>query len=184
MEDIWSSGSGLCKGDVVMKLLRVYMETGETYIVSYDQKDNKDTVKMEEGELNVEFLGRGTRENEYLFKVGNEVHSITIDRGFLILDQEEEYKVDRITELPVKEGQSVEELMKGKEGEVLSPLQGRVVAIRVKEGDAVTKGQPLLSVEAMKSETIISAPIAGVIEKIAVKPGQGVKKGDLLVVLK
>ncbi len=167
-----------------MKLLRVYMDTGETYVVSYDQKDNKDTIKSEEGEMVVEFLGKGTRENEYLFKVGDQIHSITLDEGFLILDQEEEYKVDRVNELPVKEGQSIEELMKGKEGEVLSPLQGRVVVVRVKEGDAVTKGQPLLSVEAMKSETIISAPIAGVIEKIAVKPGQGVKKGDLLVVLK
>ncbi len=167
-----------------MKLLRVYMDTGETYVLSYDQKENKDTVKMEEGELNVEFLGKGTRENEYLFKVGDKVHTVTLDEGFLILDQEEEYKVDRVNELPVKEGQSLEELMKGKEGEILSPLQGRVVAVRVKEGDAVTKGQPLLSIEAMKSETMISAPIAGVVDKVAVKPGQGVKKGDILLVLK
>ncbi|MCG2909995.1 MAG: biotin/lipoyl-binding protein, partial [Stygiolobus sp.] len=78
----------------------------------------------------------------------------------------------------------LEEVIKGKEGEVLSPMQGRIVTIRVKEGDTVTKGQPLLSIEAMKSETVISAPIAGTVQKVLVKPGQGVKKGDLLLIIK
>ncbi len=75
-------------------------------------------------------------------------------------------------------------MIKGKEGEVMSPLQGRVVQVRVKEGDAVNKGQPLLSIEAMKSETIISAPISGLVEKVLVKGGQGVKKGDILIIIK
>lgn len=56
--------------------------------------------------------------------------------------------------------------------------------VRVKEGDAVNKGQPLLSIEAMKSETIISAPISGLVEKVLVKGGQGVKKGDILIIIK
>jgi biotin carboxyl carrier protein len=107
-----------------------------------------------------------------------------VDNGWIVLDNAELFRAERITELPTQEGQSIEEMIRGKEGEVISPLQGRVVQIRVKEGDAVNKGQPLLSVEAMKSETIISAPISGIVEKILVKQGQGVKKGDVLIVIK
>lgn len=167
-----------------MKLYRVYSETGDTYLMAVESKGNVDKVKTDSNEFEIEYLGRGTKENEYIFKVNGEIHHVFIDNGFIVIDNASVFKLERVTELPTKEGESVEEMIKGREGEVISPLQGRVVSIRVKEGDAVNKGQPLLSIEAMKSETIISAPVAGVVEKILVKPGQGVKKGDLLLVIK
>ncbi|ARM74890.1 biotin/lipoyl-binding protein [Acidianus manzaensis] len=167
-----------------MKLFRVYSETGDTYLMAMDSKDNKDTIKTEANEFNIEYIGKGTRENEYLFKINGEIHKVFIDNGYLLIDNNSVFKLERLAELPTQEGESVEEMIKGKEGEVISPLQGRIVMIRVKEGDAVNKGQPLLSVEAMKSETIISAPIAGIVEKIMVKQGQGVKKGDVLLIIK
>ncbi|EZQ11107.1 MULTISPECIES: biotin/lipoyl-containing protein [Acidianus] len=167
-----------------MKLMRIYSETGDTYLMSFDTQGNNDKVKSETNEFDIEFLGKGTRENEYIFKVNGEPHSVFLDNGYVLVDNASVFKVERIVELPSKEGQSVEEMIRGREGEVISPLQGRVVMIRVKEGDAVNKGQPLLSVEAMKSETVISAPVAGVVDKILVKQGQGVKKGDTLVLIK
>ncbi|MBP1357689.1 MAG: acetyl-CoA carboxylase biotin carboxyl carrier protein subunit [Sulfolobus sp.] len=167
-----------------MKLIRITSDTGDNYVATYDQKGNSSVVTFEDGKYEIEYVGQGWREGEMLLKINGELHRAYIDNGYIILDDETIFKVDRITETPIEQGKSVEELIKGKEGEVLSPMQGRIVQIRVKEGDAVTRGQPLLSIEAMKSETIISAPIAGVVQKIAVKPGQGVKKGDLLLIIK
>jgi len=167
-----------------MKLIRVSSDLGDNFTVTYDQKGNKDIISFEDNKFEIEYVGPGWREGEMLFKINGEIHRAYIDNGFIIIDEESLFKVDRITETPVEQGKSLEELIKGKEGEVLSPMQGRIVQVRVKEGDAVTKGQPLLSIEAMKSETVISAPVAGIVQKIMVKPGQGVKKGDLLLIVK
>ncbi len=167
-----------------MKLYRAYADTGDTYIMAIDSKGDKDKIKTEHNDFEVEYIGKGTRENEYIFKVNGKIHRVFVDNGYILLDNASVFRLERLTELPSKEGESIEEMIKGKEGEVISPLQGRIVTIRVKEGDAVNKGQPLLSIEAMKSETIISAPISGIIEKIIVKSGQGVKKGDALLIIK
>lgn len=167
-----------------MKLIRITSDTGDNYTGTYDQKGNSSVVNFEDEKYEIEYVGQGWREGEMLFKINGELNRVYIDNGYIILNDETIFKVDRITETPIEQGKSVEELIKGKEGEVLSPMQGRIVQIRVKEGDAVTRGQPLLSIEAMKSETVISAPVAGVVQKIAVKPGQGVKKGDLLLIIK
>jgi Pyruvate carboxylase len=102
----------------------------------------------------------------------------------LIFNHQDFLRLDKVTEIPIKGEERVEEIIRGKEGEIVSPLFGRVVKIRVKEGDAVNKGQPLLSIEAMKAETVISSPIGGIVQKILIKEGQGVKKGDILIVIK
>jgi biotin carboxyl carrier protein len=63
-------------------------------------------------------------------------------------------------------------------------LPGRIAAISVAPGDAVTVGQPLLVIEAMKMLNEVRAPRAGVVEQVAVVAGQGVELGDLLVRLR
>ncbi|BCU70443.1 biotin/lipoyl-containing protein [Stygiolobus caldivivus] len=167
-----------------MKILRVFSDLGDVTTMTYDQQGNKDKIKTELGEYEIEYVGQGWREGELLFKINGEVHRVYFDKGFIIIDDETFFKVDRVSESAVEEGKSLEELIRGKEGEVLSPMQGRIVQVRVKEGDVVNKGQPLLSIEAMKSETVISAPVSGTVQKIMVKAGQGVKKGDLLLIIK
>jgi pyruvate carboxylase len=67
--------------------------------------------------------------------------------------------------------------------EVGSPIPGKVSKILVKEGAEVKENEPLLVIEAMKMETIVSARQAGKIEKIYVKEEQLVKSGELLVEL-
>lgn len=66
-------------------------------------------------------------------------------------------------------------------GSVLSQLAGKVVAISVKEGDAVKEGDVLLSVEAMKMNTYINAPRAGKVKKINVAVGDAVNEGQSLI---
>ncbi len=61
-----------------------------------------------------------------------------------------------------------------------APMPGLVKLVRVGKGDAVTKGQPLLILEAMKMEHTIAAPHDGVIAEIAVEGAQ-VTDGTVLV---
>ena len=62
-------------------------------------------------------------------------------------------------------------------------IPGRVVSVRVQDGESVEAGQRLLSVEAMKMENEIRAQRAGRVERVAVEPGQRVERGDELAVL-
>lgn len=68
-------------------------------------------------------------------------------------------------------------------GSVVSQLAGKIVAINVKEGDAVKEGDVLLSVEAMKMNTYINAPRAGTVKKINVAMGDAVNEGQSLIEL-
>jgi biotin carboxyl carrier protein len=68
-------------------------------------------------------------------------------------------------------------------GELRAPIPGVIHAIKVKEGDKVTKGQTLLLLEAMKMETEIAAPMDGVIKEIKIKERELVKEGDLMILI-
>ena len=57
------------------------------------------------------------------------------------------------------------------DGVVRSPMPGTVIAVPVDEGDAVTAGQTVAIVEAMKMEHALTAPIDGVVEAIHVMAG-------------
>ena len=58
-----------------------------------------------------------------------------------------------------------------------SPIQGTIVAIEVGSGESVRAGEPVVIVEAMKMEHVISADFDGVIVEIIMQPGDVVKEG-------
>jgi 3-methylcrotonyl-CoA carboxylase alpha subunit len=66
-------------------------------------------------------------------------------------------------------------------GGLESPMPGVVTRVLVAVGDAVTRGQPLLALEAMKMEHLIRAPRDGRIRIIAARPGEMVNGGVPLV---
>ena len=70
----------------------------------------------------------------------------------------------------------------GKAG-IKSPLPGVILDIKVKEGDAVKRGQTLLILEAMKMENEIAAPKDGTVVQIATSKGAVVETGTPLIVL-
>lgn len=70
----------------------------------------------------------------------------------------------------------------GNSHHVGSTMPGMVVAVAVKPGDNVKKGQKLLTLEAMKMETMINAEKDGKIAEVLVRSGSQVDTGDLLVV--
>jgi acetyl-CoA/propionyl-CoA carboxylase biotin carboxyl carrier protein len=62
----------------------------------------------------------------------------------------------------------------GRGGPVSAPMPGSVVAVDVDEGEQVTAGQVLVTVEAMKMEHQVRAPVDGIVSGIAVAPGDQV----------
>jgi pyruvate carboxylase subunit B len=66
---------------------------------------------------------------------------------------------------------------------VKAPMPGLVVRVNVSAGEAVTAGQGIVVVEAMKMENEVKAPGAGTIARIEVSAGQTVEKGAVLFVL-
>ncbi len=68
-------------------------------------------------------------------------------------------------------------------GEVGAPMPGRVIALHVSEGEEVVEGAPLLTLEAMKMETVVRAPVDGSVRELCADVGLMVEGGDLLVAL-
>lgn len=63
---------------------------------------------------------------------------------------------------------------------VAAYMPGRVVAILAQEGDAVTAGQGIVVLEAMKMQNEIRAEHDGTLARVHVQPGQAVEGGDPL----
>ncbi|MGB8398876.1 acetyl/propionyl/methylcrotonyl-CoA carboxylase subunit alpha, partial [Bradyrhizobium sp.] len=69
----------------------------------------------------------------------------------------------------------------GGDGKVRAAMSGRVVAVLVKQGERVTAGQPVMTLEAMKMEHVHIAGIAGTIAAIDVAEGEQVTTGKIVV---
>lgn len=68
-------------------------------------------------------------------------------------------------------------------GQVVSPLAGRVVAVNCAVGDAVEAGATLITLEAMKMNTFVTASVAGTVKEILTREGDAVEEGRVLVTL-
>ena len=66
---------------------------------------------------------------------------------------------------------------------VEAPMPGKILNIKVSEGEAVKFGEVVVIMEAMKMETEIVAPADGTVSKILVKAGDSVDTGAALVAL-
>jgi acetyl/propionyl-CoA carboxylase alpha subunit len=80
----------------------------------------------------------------------------------------------------VNDGSQFESSTTAHAGGLTTPLPGVVVSVAVKEGDAVTAGQTLLVIEAMKMEHAIKAPRAGTVKSLKHKAGDRVREGNTL----
>ncbi|HYD13656.1 MAG TPA: acetyl/propionyl/methylcrotonyl-CoA carboxylase subunit alpha [Allosphingosinicella sp.] len=67
------------------------------------------------------------------------------------------------------------------DGAIVSPMPGKIIALEVAAGDVVTKGQKLLTLEAMKMEHSLTAPFDGKVAELNAEAGAQVSEGALLV---
>jgi biotin carboxyl carrier protein len=64
---------------------------------------------------------------------------------------------------------------------IKAPMPGLIIDLKIKAGDTVKQGDPLLILEAMKMENILKSPGDGVIKNLKVKKGDNVEKGQILI---
>ncbi|MCI4345790.1 MAG: biotin/lipoyl-binding protein [Thermoplasmata archaeon] len=64
---------------------------------------------------------------------------------------------------------------------VYPPMPGKILEVRVSDGQSVREGEVLLVLEAMKMRNEIPSPAAGRIEALSVRPGDSVRIRDLLL---
>lgn len=136
------------------------------------------------GALDLEDLGNG---KFHLLKDGKSINIQLVQ-----VDREEKkvklqiqgvlYTVDikdRMTLLLEKMGMG--DLAASKLKDLKAPMPGLVLEIKVKPGDEVQKGDPLMILEAMKMENMIKAQGNGKVQKIEVNKGDAVEKDQLLI---
>ncbi|AIE86216.1 biotin/lipoyl-containing protein [Fimbriimonas ginsengisoli] len=68
-------------------------------------------------------------------------------------------------------------------GQLLAPMPGQIVDVRVAEGEEVKKGQTLLVLEAMKTQQPFNAPFDGIVKNLGVAKGDQVIDGAILAVV-
>ena len=72
----------------------------------------------------------------------------------------------------------------GNDAQVAAPMPGLVTTVAIKSGQPVKTGDVLLSIEAMKMETVLHAAKDGIIDEVFVAPGNQIDARDLLITFK
>jgi biotin carboxyl carrier protein len=67
--------------------------------------------------------------------------------------------------------------------EIRAPIPGMIARVMVRVGDAVRKGQPMLTLNAMKMENEIASPRDGKILELPAREGRTVDRDDPLAVI-
>lgn len=118
--------------------------------------------------LVIKYLGLGDIDSEGMRTVCFELNGIRRD-----VQVPDETAQQKIVKVPMADPLN--------KGDVGSSIPGAVSKISVKVGDKVQVNQTLITIEAMKMETAITAQIDGVVESIEVAEGDTVKCGQLLM---
>ncbi len=99
---------------------------------------------------------------DVFFKINGQTRSVQVRDRTIKVTKVEHYKAKSDTE-------------------VGAPLQGKLVKVMVKEGEQVSKNQPLFVIEAMKMESTITAATAGNIKRVYLAEGVMVEQDDCVV---
>jgi 3-methylcrotonyl-CoA carboxylase alpha subunit len=104
---------------------------------------------------------------------GSIIRGVAEERGVLIVDRgwPHLFELDRTDGVA---GVSVSS------GAILAPMPGRIIVVEVREGQTVTKGQKLVTLEAMKMEHSLTAPFDGTVAELKVTQGDQVQLEALL----
>jgi len=77
----------------------------------------------------------------------------------------------------------IKEAEEERRDEIKSPITGKVVSIKVQEGQRVKKGDALAVISAMKMEIILSSPDDAIVERVFKKEGELVNKEEIVIKL-
>lgn len=125
-------------------------------------------------------------DGKYILDVNGVEHLVYSSSGGVYIDFTQPLVSEILVETvsKEKESKSRSKTVQIEPGILQSPISGRVVEVRVKEGSHVNVGDTLILMESMKMIVEIKSHISGVVEELYVQPGTAVKKGDKLLKIK
>ena len=128
-------------------------------------------INIEDGKtLVIKYLGLGDHNDDGTINVQFELNGMR--REVAVRDPNASEKTRQVVQADESDPQQVG-----------ASIPGMVSKIHVQPGDVVEENQVLMTIEAMKMETAITARTAGTVKKIRVKEGQPVKARELLMEL-
>lgn len=129
----------------------------------------------------------------YRVKIAGAGHKVDGKRPFFLKidDRLEEIMIESLTEIIPTTGGEIEGKLTTQsarprareKGDVTAPIPGKVTSIKVSEGDKVSAGTTVLTIESMKMENEVHTPVDGIVKKIYVKIGDSVNPDETLMVV-
>lgn len=109
----------------------------------------------------------------YKVKVSGKVYEVEVEavdevKGTIVTENKKQ-----VEETVVSEGKN----------NILAPIAGKVLEVKVNVGDMVKKGQTVAIIEAMKLENEIQSAYDGKVAQVVINAGDDVKNKDVLFVL-
>ena len=134
-------------------------------IDSIDLKDGHFNILKNNKSYNAEIVSFDADEKTYKIKVNGNVYTVKVKDRFDLLLQ----------------SMGMDALATKKVNELKAPMPGLVLDVRVKVGDVIKKGEPLVVLEAMKMENVLKSIADVTIKKIAIEKGNAVEKNQVLI---
>ena len=105
---------------------------------------------------------------------GVAVRWVDYDDSLVLFESGEAYRLELATRRSGGGGTAAAD------GSIISPMPGKLISVNVAKGDTVSKGQKLLTLEAMKMEHSLVAPFDGKVAELDAAEGEQVSEGTLL----
>jgi biotin carboxyl carrier protein len=154
-----------------------YEHENHVYNVTIERRENNYFITYDNTEYKVE--AEETRPGQLKIKIGDRLIKSVITEGEkekFVFVEGEVFRVRPVELTGTKK-------TKKKGGDLSSPISGKVVSVKVKNGDSVKKGDILMVIEAMKMEYLIRAPFDGNVKKVNFKEKDQIEIGQSTVEL-
>ena len=161
------------------------------YVATYKDEDFR--VKVEEsepGHYSVQINGEvyeidffKAQENIYSLIIDNQSYEVDVDEldndTYSVMLKDDHFDVRVVDERKKKLAEKLDAGTSGRQ-EIKSPMAGSIWKLLKNKGDAVSEGEVLLILEAMKMENEIRSPIDGIVTSVDVEEGSTVSAGTRL----
>ncbi|KYK29456.1 acetyl-CoA carboxylase biotin carboxyl carrier protein subunit [Thermoplasmatales archaeon SG8-52-1] len=153
-----------------------YEHEDHVYNVTIERKNNHYFVTYDNTEYKVQ--AEEVKPGQLKIKIGDRIIKSIITEG----EKEKFVFVEgQVFKVKPVELTSMKKRKKKDEGDLSSPISGKVVSINVKKGDLVKKDDVLMVIEAMKMEYLIRAPYDCKIKKVNFKEKDQIEIGQTTV---
>ena len=155
--------TGILNSNTPLDLNKSSLEKYEILEVKYSNKEI--ILFKDQKKFNCKILKHNNEDQSYIIKVNGNISTIRIMKP--AEQTAEKLGINKNTTLNVNT--------------LKAPMPGLILEILVTKSATVKKGDPIIILEAMKMENILTSPINGVIQDIEVKSQQTVEKNNVLI---